>query len=116
MNTEHEITIENVYEIFSVLEKHNLLTGLNCNLYRKFSKTLNNQEDIINEIVKYNDYVKNSDNKYSDYIMESLLRTMDNDKYDISKDDEINKISSNEVFKTMMETYELLSYSEEIKN
>ena len=48
--------------------------------------------------------------------MESLLRTIDNDKYDISKDDEINKISSNEVFKTMMETYELLSYSEEIKN
>lgn len=75
-----------------------------------------NQEDIINKIVKYNDYVKNSDNKYSDYIMESLLRTIDNDKYDISKDDEINKISSNEVFKTMMETYELLSYSEEIKN
>ena len=56
------------------------------------------------------------DDLVGDYIMESLLRTIDNDKYDISKDDEINKISSNEVFKTMMETYELLSYSEEIKN
>ena len=95
------------------LQKMDVLFSI---LDRKFSKTLNNQEDIINEIVKYNDYVKNSDNKYSDYIMESPLRTIDNDKYDISKDDEINKISSNEVFKTMMETYGLLSYSEEIKN
>lgn len=102
--------------MYEILEKHNLLTGLNCELYRKFSKTLNNQEDIINEIVKYNDYIKNSNNKYSDYIMDCLRRTIGNDKYDISHDDEINKMSSDEVFKAMMEAHGLLSYSEEIKN
>lgn len=75
-----------------------------------------NQEDIINEIVKYNDYIKNSNNKYSDYIMDCLRRTIGNDKYDISHDDEINKMSSDEVFTAMMEAHGLLSYSEEIKN
>ncbi|WP_346938066.1 hypothetical protein [uncultured Clostridium sp.] len=103
--------------IFEILERNNLGTGLDYSLYEEFSKTTKEEKDIVDKIVEYNTYRENSNNKYSEEIMKYLRQREGLNKYDFSNDDEINKMSPNEAFDNVVKWNGLLGgYSNTIKS
>lgn len=103
--------------IFEILERNNLGTGLDYSLYVEFSETIKEEKEIINKVIEYKNYMENNSNKYSEEIMKYLRQREELNKYDFSSDSEINKMSANEVFDNVIKWNGLLgSYSETIKN
>lgn len=92
-------------------------SGLNVNLYEKYSKETDDMEAIINKIEAFNDYYENNNNRYPNNIMEHLRQREGLDKYDISKDDELSMLTPNEVFKEVCNWNGLLGgYDDTIKS
>lgn len=104
--------------VFEILERTKVgCSFLNCDLYDEFSKTMDNEDDIIKKIKKYNTYRENNNNKYSENIMMYLRQRNELNKYDFSKDEEFNKLSPNEVFQNIVTWNGLLGgYHEKIKS
>lgn len=103
--------------IFEALQRNNLsCCGLNYSLYEEFSKTMTNENEIVEKINKYNDYEENNNNNYSENIMQCLRQRHDLNKFDFSKDEELNKLSANDVFDHVIKWNGLLgNYTEIIK-
>lgn len=103
--------------MFEILERNNInVTGLTCELYREFSKQLSEEKEIIKNIKEYEEYSKNNNNKYSEDIMMVLRENEGLSKYDFSKDEELNQMSSNEAFDNVVKWNGLLGgYSDTIK-
>jgi hypothetical protein len=104
--------------IFETLERLGLdCSGLNYSLYKEFSRTTKDENEIVKKIQEYNEYYKNNNNKYSDITMKYLRQRYGLSKYDFSEDEEINQLSPNEVFEHVVKWNGLLgSYSETIKD
>lgn len=99
----------NIENIWTILENYKLdCSSLNYNLYKEFAKNTNNNNEIIDKIIDYNDYVKSGNNKYSEEIIQYLRQRYDLNKFDYSSDDEINKLSPNEVFEHVVKWNGLL--------
>lgn len=103
--------------MFEILERNNAnITGINCDLYREFSKQLLQEKEIIEKIKEYEEYTENNNNKYSEEIMRCLREREGLSKYDFSKDEELNQMSPNEVFDNVVKWNGLLGgYSDTIK-
>lgn len=102
--------------IFTILERNNLsCCGINYRLYEEFSKKLDNEQDIIEKINEYNDYIESAVNKYSEDIMQFLRQREGLNKFDFSKDAELNVLSSNEAFEEVLK-WKLGGYSDTIKD
>lgn len=102
--------------IFDILERNGLGTGLDYTLYKEFSNTIKEEKEIINKIIEYKNYMDNNNNNYSDEIMRYLRQREGLDEYDFSKDEELNQMSSNEVFDNVLKWNGLVGgYSYTIK-
>lgn len=104
--------------IFTILERNELdHTFRNCRLYEEFSKNIEDEKEVVQKIVEYNEYLENNNNKYSDEIMGYLRQRYRLDKYDFSEDKRLNNLPSDEVFEHVVEWNGLLGgYAETIKN
>lgn len=101
--------------IFDILKRYNLGTGLDYHLYKEFSMTTREENEIIGKVIEYKNYMENNNNKYSDEIMRYLRQREGLDEYDFTKDDELNQMSSNEVFDNVVMWNGLIGYSRTIK-
>jgi len=103
--------------IFEILKRNNLGTGLDYSLYEEFSKTIKEEKDIISKIIEYKNHAENNNNKYSEEIIKYLRQREGLNKYDFSNDEEINKMSPNEAFDNVVGWNGLLGgYSNTIKS
>ena len=71
--------------------------------------------DVIQKIKEYELYDE-SDKKYPTYIYEIIRQNLGEDKYDISIDDIINDMDSDEVFKRVCIWNNLVNFDTTIKN
>ena len=71
--------------------------------------------ETINEIKSYNEYAE-IDKKYPNYIYESVRQNLGKGQYDISVDDRINRMDSDEVFKRVCVWNNLINYDITIKD
>lgn len=69
----------------------------------------------INIILEHITRIENNPNKYPEYVMECVRRRWGLKRYDDLRDEEINKLSSNEVFKHVCEWNGLIEYAYIIK-
>ena len=75
-----------------------------------------NKKVIIKEESKeYLEYIKSSNNKYSETIMKTLRKVEGLNEYDFSRDGEINNFSPNEVFEKVMDWNYMSEESDVIK-
>lgn len=103
--------------VFDILKRYNLGTGLDYVLYEEFSKIIKEEKEIINKVIEYKNYRENNNNKYSEQIMEYLRQRDGLNRYDFSNDEELNQMSQNEVFDNVVKWNGLLGgYSETIKD
>lgn len=70
----------------------------------------------IHIIQKHQMRIENSPNKYSESVMECIRQRFGLEKYDDSRDEEINKLSPDEVFEHVCEWNGLLGYAYTIKS
>lgn len=104
-------------DIFKTLEKHNLGTFMDFDLYKRFSKENQDEEFIISKILEYKKYLSENKNKYSEEVMRYLRQRRGLDEYDLKEDKDINSMSSNEVFEEVLEWNGLLGgYADKIKD
>ena len=73
-------------------------------------------EECIQLINKIDEQLENNSNKYSECIMEYVRQNLGLDKYDTSKDEDINKMSKNDIFEKVCNWNNLYWYSEYIKS
>lgn len=104
--------------IFDILERNNLkLNGMNYSMYEDFSKTIDNEIEIIEKIKDYEKYMENNNNRYSEEIMYYLRQRQGLGKYDYSLDEQLMKMSPNETFQEVIRWNGLLgSYADTIKS
>ena len=79
---------------------------------------LYNEEKIaekINIIQKHESRIENNPNKYSENVMECVRQRFGLEKYDDSRDEEINQLSPDEVFDHVCNWNGLLGYATTIK-
>lgn len=72
-------------------------------------------EECIQLINKIDEQLENNSNKYSECIMEYVRQNLGLDKYDTSKDEDINKMSKNDIFEKVCNWNNLYWYTETIK-
>lgn len=103
--------------IFKILEKHNLGTFMDFDLYKTYSKETDDEKEIISKILEYKNYISNQNAKrYPESIMKYLRQRIGLEEYDFSKDDELNKMSPNDVFANVVEWNGLIGgYADTIK-
>lgn len=104
-------------DVFKILEKYNLGTFMDFDLYKRFSKENQDEEFIISKILEYKKYLSENKNKYSEEVMRYLRQRRGLDEYDLKEDEDINSMSSNEVFEEVLEWNGLLgTYADKIKD
>lgn len=104
--------------IFEILDRNGIgSSGLTYDLYREFSNQLSEERDIVEKIKEYEEYMESNNNKYSEEIMRYLRQREGLNKYDFSKDDELNQMTPNEVFDNVVKWNGLMGgYTETIKD
>lgn len=73
-------------------------------------------EECMKLITKIDERLENNPNKYSEHIMEYVRQNLGLDKYDTSKDNDINEMSKNDIFERVCNWNNLYWYSEYIKS
>ena len=71
--------------------------------------------ETVNEIKVYNEYAE-IEKKYPNYIYESVRQNLGEGQYDISVDQRINEMSTDEIFKRVCIWNNLINYDITIKN
>lgn len=69
----------------------------------------------INIIQKHQERIENNPNKYSEEIMECVRQRWGMERFDVSRDEEINQLSPDEVFDHVCNWNGLLGYATTIK-
>lgn len=113
--------MERVKRYMEILNKYDEgNSSYNWDILDKLSdEDLYNEEKImekINIIQKHQTRLENNPNKYSESIMECVRQRWGLEKYDDSKDDEINQLSPDEVLEHVCNWNRLLGYATIIKS
>lgn len=112
---------ERFKKVMEILQTHDM----GSNSFRDYEffndfteKDFDNEEriaDVIQKIKEYELYDE-SDKKYPTYIYEIIRQNLGEDKYDISIDDIINNMDSDEVFKRVCIWNNIVNFDTTIKN
>jgi hypothetical protein len=72
--------------------------------------------DCINIIDRYEMRIESNPNKYSESIMQNVRQYLGVDKYDTSRDTQINEMTADEVFECVCNWNGLINYASTIKS